>query len=90
MKKFIAGVLLITLLSSFAPTIIFAVEDSYNTVYGCNHVFNEVEGSEVVQCDDPRCGIFWIYPKNENTYLQMKCIHCSMTTVAYKKTGCCH
>lgn len=88
MKKAIACIMAIMLLFTVTPAIIFAIGDDTST-YSCDHVFNEVAGSERVQCDEGKCGFLWLKPKTENTYLQMKCTKCGATTVAFHKTGCC-
>ena len=90
MKKTIACVLASMLLFTVTPAIIFAIGDNDISTYSCTvHDFDEVAGSERVQCDEGKCGFLWLKPKTENTYLQMKCTKCGATTVAFHKTGCC-
>lgn len=92
MKKIIACVLSIVLLSILTATIAFAIEENTATTYSCTvHDFDEIPGTEYVGCvDGDRCGLFWIYPATEMTYLQMKCTVCGASTVAATQTGCCN
>ena len=89
MKRIIACVLAIMLLLTITPTIIFAIGDDDIATYSCNHVFNEVEGSETVQCQDGKCGLIFVKPKTRYKYLTMKCVHCGVTTTSVTQSGCC-